>query len=179
MKSKKCHLCNNYLVDTNIKGTVFPWKDFSFVELLLDFKALKCQSCGEIMIKGGDAAKLDEALAKSISMQASNFLQTLKQSSKLSQRELAKKIGISDVYFSKIIGMKQKISFQIFNYFKLLAKYPGNLNELNCFEGSCDFEHYPVQDLIDKFVYVEKERVEELEKERVFKGILSESRIIH
>lgn len=184
MKNIKCHLCDSNLEITDIKGTVFPWKEFSYVKLMVSFNTLACPECGEILLKGSEGEKLDTALEKSIRMQTANFLQNIKNTSALSQKQLAKRIGITEVYFSEIISMKKTVSYQIFNYIKILANHPDNLNDLGCFEGNCDRnESIQIPLILTKFTYLEEDDVEQLKYERVFKGMLSDhnniSRVYH
>jgi transcriptional regulator with XRE-family HTH domain len=170
MKNTKCHICNSDLKITDIKGTIFPWKDFNFVELLTSFNSLSCQQCGETIISATDTELLDEALENSIRIQTATFLQQIKQTSKLSQKELAKKMGITEVYFSEIISRKKTVSYQIFNYFKLLAKSPNNLNDLNYFERNNS--KYNLQAAKIKFNYLELGKIEQLAKDQHFRGIM-------
>lgn len=162
MKNMKCPICSKNLKIADIKGSAFPWKDFSFVELLVSFHALSCQNCGEVIIKSSDATVLDEGLEKSIRIQTSEFLQKIKNNAGLSQKELAKKICITEVYFSEVISMKKTVSCQIFNYFKILANNPDNFRELDCFKGKCaQKKQNNILILSKRFPYLDKNTIKQ------------------
>ncbi|MGQ3887858.1 hypothetical protein ACQUW5_02355 [Legionella sp. CNM-1927-20] len=182
MRKFNCPICNNQLKQSNISGSVFPWKDFNHVQLLVSFKALLCSKCGEILIQGKDTAELDQALEKSIRMQAAKFLLTIKKNSMLSQKALAKKIGLSEVYLSEIGSMKKTVSSQIFNFLKILANHPSTLLDLECFTGKsakqsqssmANAETLESDILLVKFQYIGKEKVQELKQKTHFESLLN------
>lgn len=182
MKNMRCHLCGSDLKIADIKGATFSWKDFNAVKLLVSFNALKCSKCQEILIRGDDATRLDEALEKSIRIQASDFLKIIKCESSLSQKILAKKIGITEVYFSEIIGMKKTVSFHVFNYFKLLSNDVTKLSELDNFEVNYyRLRETSINDYVNKYTCLGRDNIEKLEGDRSFKGMLGDntSRMYH
>lgn len=180
MKKMNCHICNHQLKQSNICGYVFPWKDFNHVQLLVGFKALLCNKCGEILIQGKDTAELDHALEKSIRIQAANFLLTIKNNLTLSQKALAKKIGLSEVYLSEIVSMKKTVSSQIFNFLKILANNPSTFLDLECFAGKCNElsksstasskESEP--DMLTIYKYIDKDEIPELQQKTHFESLL-------
>lgn len=54
--------CGGEVKISNIKGTYFPYKANGNVRLSTDFDAPKCESCGEIFLRGSDCEKIDEML---------------------------------------------------------------------------------------------------------------------
>lgn len=174
MKKMNCPICNNKIQLADIKGHVFPWKDFSQVRLLVSFETLSCSGCGEVLLQGRDSMTLDSALEESVRIQAANFLLKVKDESRLTQKALAKKIGISEVYLSEIISKKKTVSSQIFNFLKIMANHPETLADLEAFTGKCGYQTQMniESDAINKFKYLGEDRIIELQGQRRFERML-------
>ncbi|CZH18394.1 TPA: helix-turn-helix transcriptional regulator [Legionella pneumophila] len=182
MKIMSCPNCQNKLSQKNIIGNSFPWKEFNDVLLLADFDALSCEECGEIILEGKDLVMLDKALEHSIRLKASNFLHNIKQKFNYSQKALARKVGISEVYLSEIISMKKTVSIQIFNLLKILANNPDTMKDLDTFLGSNEGQTkhaqqcYPeetLQVLSEKYKYLDEVDIRSLQNIKHFDNILS------
>lgn len=183
MKKIHCHICNSEMKLADVKGHVFPWKDFSHVRLLVSFETLVCDGCGEMLLEGSDAKTLDDALEASIREQSSVFLSKIKESSLLSQKKLARKIGLSEVYLSEIMGKKKTVSSQIFNFLKILANHPDVLSDLDSFAGehraeTCEAIHLVgaksiqiAADLSQQYPYLDEEIIKEKSNQVKFEGL--------
>lgn len=176
MSIHSCPVCGGTMSTKNLKGKTMPWKEFTFVDLVIDKEAEVCADCGEVFLRGSEIEELDLCLEKSIRIQIANFLKIIKHESNLKQKDIAKKIGLTEAYLSDLIGKKKTPSYQIFNLIKVLANHPSNLNDLECFMGNCDAiaKHLESVLLKKKFIYSSELEIEQLSSGSNFINIMNE-----
>lgn len=174
-KEKICPNCSiGKMKMENLKGTMFPWRDFPEVELKFDFYSLRCNRCDELFLKGHDLKELDKLIENSIRHQQTENIEKLKAFSKLTQKSLAKKLGITEVYLSELAGGKKTSSLQIFNYIKIVAKDPVSVFDLEKFSCGKLAKMDSSELLMARFTYLSKEEIEMVPQASSFINILSE-----
>ena len=131
-----CPECKDSLDEINLRHFDLSWKDFKKVRLDSDFPVTGCPGCGEFFLTKGDSKKIDMLLEDSIRKITSDFLGRIKKACSQPQKVIARKIGLTEVYFSELISGKKTPSYQTFNYLKILANHPETLKELDNFEGT-------------------------------------------
>lgn len=62
----KCNLCGNEATLKNVRGYIFPYKGKLMIELKVDFEAMACSSCEEILLNAKRAEELNTALELSL-----------------------------------------------------------------------------------------------------------------
>lgn len=64
----RCGECGSQNIKRqNSKGRKFGYRKWDDVELIVDLELLTCQECSNILMGPGDAARLDDAIKKSLS----------------------------------------------------------------------------------------------------------------
>lgn len=183
MSIANCPVCGSAIERKDLKGKAFPWKDFVCVDLDVSFKVKTCVNCNESILSGLEIDELDQKLEQSIRHQTSLFLDNIKNITKLSQKVIAKKIGITQSYLSDLFSRKKTPSYQIFNLLKILSNNPNTINDLDCFKGNCDqiISHVENEMLKRKFSYTADPDIQELSHGSPFRNIMSTQRegIIH
>ena len=164
-----CGECGGNLQVANLRGEVHSWKEYIDVPVTKDFMARKCEQCGDIVLNGTDAAALDGLLEAAVRAKTSEFIAALKAASLTTQREIAKKAGVSAEYLSELVGCRKTPSLSMFNLFKLLSLIPNALHSLECFDGK--FVAGFVVARPDKFKYLRDDQVAQIEKTSKFRGI--------
>lgn len=175
---KSCPHCGNPLENINVEGKAFPWKDFPYVKISSEMFVLGCEPCGELMISGDDTELFDEILENSIKIECEKFIIKIKANLNIKQKELAKKIGITEVYMSGLAGKKKIPSYHIFNLLKILANEPKAMNQLGCFEGDCstNLSVTIMKTLKKKFSHTSESDISALGRGTSFRGM---SEILH
>lgn len=163
----KCPICSTPLKAKNLKGNSFPWKDFYFVEIDEDLILKTCSKCDEVFLTGSDTNKLDKAKEKAIKNQAYFFLNKIKDTWGISQKELAKRVGITEAYLSDIANKKKVVSFQLFNLIKVLANNKETEKDLKSFKGIVAkkglLQHPPsLKNLARKYTYLHESHIDKL-----------------
>jgi transcriptional regulator with XRE-family HTH domain len=153
-----------------------PWKDFPFVDIAFDLTVEACVECDEVLLSSHEIEELDLCLEKSIRAQTANFLKIIKHESKLNQKTIASKIGLSEAYISDLISKKKTSSYQIFNLIKILANHPSDLDDLKCFVGNCEERstHLETFVLRKKFAYSSDLDFEQLSSGSNFVNMMNE-----
>lgn len=178
-RKTKCLACGGNLSVENLKGTVMPWKEFPFVEINTDFEIPRCVECGEEFLNSSEMKVLDGLIETSIRDKTSAFILMIKEKVRLSQKIIAKKIGLTEVYLSELIGKKKTPSYQVFNLLKIIANHNEALDDLNCFQGLCSQFSVSLEDnrMVSKFHYMRLEEITVLtsESNRAFDYIFSDN----
>jgi hypothetical protein len=64
---RRCGECGSEeLVPVNIKGRKFPYKQYEWVELAVDFQVTGCAKCPNYILKSGEMAALDAVIEESL-----------------------------------------------------------------------------------------------------------------
>ncbi|MEK2646448.1 type II toxin-antitoxin system MqsA family antitoxin [Bdellovibrio sp. BCCA] len=176
-KKMQCPVCGGLVEKKNIKGKTFQWKWFSEVPVLSNYYLPVCSKCGEMFINPEAARSLDIFLKDSVLSATKEFLRKLKENSKLSQKELADDIGISEVYLSSLIGGKKVPSLSVFNLIKITAKNTALLDEMKTLKGRSS-NYASKNSEMKKFKFLSTSEQETYSKESTFNNILCEE-IIH
>ena len=123
---KRCAECgSSSLKMVDVKGRAFPWRDYPAIHLFVDYEAVECQSCHELLFRGSDLKAFDEAIAASITLQVKVFTQIIVDREKCEQSDLARNhLGVSPEYLSEIKSGRKLPKFQLFNFLKTLAVDP-------------------------------------------------------
>jgi len=158
----KCPECGGQLRDTNLKGQFFPWKDFPQVVLLSDFFAPQCEHCREIIFKGSQLRSLDEALEASVRERMASNIAALKEKFSETQKDMARKIGVSKEYFSELVSQRKSASLVLFNLFKVLSVFPSAYHCLDSFSGEFADGYIGPKSLRDRFKYVSDAQLSKL-----------------
>lgn len=127
MKPKRCGQCGyKGIKEADVKGKVFPFRDYPAALLVKSLRLAQCQNCGEVMLSVGDTKKLDALLEDSIKLQINQFIDSVMTREKCKQSDVAAHIGVSPEYLSEIKSGRKLPKFQTFNFLKTLAFEPGS-----------------------------------------------------
>lgn len=171
---KICPCCEISLEKQNLNGMSMPWKDFPEVLVMKDIFIWSCPSCGEHIIKSNDMSMLDDILENVIKDETYQILHELKEKTGLNQKKLAIQIGVSEVYFSKLIGKKTIPSFEKFSYLRLLLQNPDYLFEKIIVGAKLKQNQNNVDNVIEleKFKHLKENDKKKYVREKKFKGML-------
>ena len=120
MATRKCGNCGKDMTRQMTTGP-FPWKDFPEVFLSEAVELFKCEACGEHGILGNEAKKLDEEIQKSITSFFELAVNKVLEREECRQFDLAERLGITKSHLSAIKSGDKNISFQTFNFMKVMA----------------------------------------------------------
>jgi DNA-binding Xre family transcriptional regulator len=122
--AKRCGNCGSTHIALQLIRKPVPWRDYPAVVMLKPPKVLTCSDCGELILMAGETRLIDQAVEETLKMQVKQFIDVVLSREKVSQVELAERIGMTSEYLSVIKAQKKIPSYQIFNLLKILALVP-------------------------------------------------------
>ena len=138
-----CQECGNHMKLESAVGKKFPWRDYPSLTLMTNVTVMTCPHCGNMGMDGKDLKALDEGLSQSATKQVIAFLARIKEQTELSQERIAKLVGVTPQYLSKVLHGGQVPSYSLWNYLKAFASHPRVMAEtLNA--------EYPIENLMTK-----------------------------
>lgn len=163
MNKLRCPECSGELGSINLKDRLLRWKDYPGVCVTDNLTVLGCKNCSHFSLSPKEATALNEILKKTISSNISLFLNSIKAESGVSQKEIAKKLSLSEVYISQLAGAKTIPSFALYNLLLLLAESPNKILDLGSItpglsekKSTCSRSNY------SKFTYIREDEFAKL-----------------
>lgn len=116
MAKLRCGECGSLNITLrNMVGEKFPYRNYPNIELKKDCDLNVCSDCGNIIYYSEDIDSLEALLLESANMQAKEYVNELKVMLKMNQKDLAKHLGLSEVYLSQIMSLRAPLEYKVFN----------------------------------------------------------------
>jgi len=126
ISKRRCGNCaERRLALKNVRGEFkSPWRDFPVAFVTVDLSLWTCANCGNSVMIGGDAEKIDAAYELSVRDQAAQFIDVIRSKTGIGSGQLAELIGVSPQHLSSVHSGKQRPSFSLWNFLKMIATDP-------------------------------------------------------
>jgi len=105
-----------------------PWKTFPKVFLTKDLELPICLNCGNYIIVGDAADRINAALEASIRDQTAQFLTIIKSKAGITAAKLGELVGVSAEYLSLLGSEKRTPTYKVWNLLKIIARDPKRIS---------------------------------------------------
>jgi DNA-binding transcriptional regulator YiaG/DNA-directed RNA polymerase subunit RPC12/RpoP len=128
----RCGECGHRgLVERNVRGWWgFPWKDYPYVTVQIDFNLPVCPKCNNVVIPGSAVRGLDDALEKSILKTISSLMLEIRETYHLTFKEIGRLIGVTPQYMSMVFNEKRIPSYHFVQLLRIIRKHPDIFEEM-------------------------------------------------